>query len=637
MRIGPYADKTRFVFDAGGETFPQFAVKDEGRVVSIAWTENALAAPRQEIQPVTAGQTVRKIDFFKDGAWSKLVIELDGPAKTESLVTDGEKIQFALPGTTIPRSLRRVFDTLAFPSAIHSVTPYLVPVGDDTEVRFAVQLKGAVKTSLATEGNTVILSVADGVFAEREPLDGEVVLVPVDRTEETAPAEPVTVAANMTSDRREPQVQREQAVSTTAETSVSPEPQAETADSRGYEGEKISLVFDNANVKNILQLIAEVSNQNIIASDEVKGSVTLRLIDVPWDQALSLVLDITGLGMIQEGNVVRVMPKESIRAMKNAELTAATTAEKLEPLETEIVPVNYADLGSVSGPARDLISDRGKITEDQRNKALVITDVPLRIEKIRELVQLLDTPERQVMIEARIVEVNSNFSRDLGVNWGFSRENDRAGGGSDSTLNVGAGGSFLIGTPAAGSVSTTPGLGVGMSFGNLLVDNTILSMRISALEAAGNAKVISTPRVTTLNGEQALISQGTTIPYQSSGDDGLPKTEFVNAELKLEVTPVINPDGSVILKIVATNDSPSLTGGTANAPQIDTKKAETKVMVKDGQTTVIGGIFIENDAESESGVPLLKDIPILGHLFKSKSKANSKAELMIFITPRILQ
>jgi type IV pilus assembly protein PilQ len=176
-----------------------------------------------------------------------------------------------------------------------------------------------------------------------------------------------------------------------------------------------------------------------------------------------------------------------------------------------------------------------------------------------------------------------------------------------------------------------------MSFGNLLVDNTILSMRISALEAAGNAKVISTPRVTTLNGEQALISQGTTIPYQSSGDDGLPKTEFVNAELKLEVTPVINPDGSVILEIVATNDSPSLTGGTANAPQIDTKKAETKVMVKDGQTTVIGGIFIENDAESESGVPLLKDIPILGHLFKSKSKANSKAELMIFITPRILQ
>ncbi|PLX89114.1 MAG: hypothetical protein C0619_11700 [Desulfuromonas sp.] len=396
-------------------------------------------------------------------------------------------------------------------------------------------------------------------------------------------------------------------------------------------------MFDNANVKNILQLIAEVSDQNIIASDEVKGNVTLRLIDVPWDQALALVLDITGLGMVQEGNVVRVLPKETLRAMKNAELTAATTAEKLEPLETEIVPVNYADLGSVSGPAQDLLSDRGKITNDQRNKALVITDVPARIEKIKELVQLLDTPERQVMIEARIVEVNSSYSQDLGVNWGLSDENDRSGGQSDRTLDAGAGGSFLIGLPAAGGVATTPGLGVGMTFGDVLVDNTVLSMRISALEAAGNAKVVSTPRVTTLNGETALISQGTTIPYQSSGDDGLPKTEFVNAELKLEVTPVINPDGSVILEILATNDSPSLTGGTSDAPQIDTKKAETKVMVMDGNTTVIGGIFVENDSQSNSGVPLLKEIPILGNLFKSRAKANTKAELMIFITPRIIQ
>jgi type IV pilus assembly protein PilQ len=318
--------------------------------------------------------------------------------------------------------------------------------------------------------------------------------------------------------------------------------------------------------------------------------------------------------------------------MKETELTAAHSQEKIEPLVTEVVPVNYAGLSDVSGPCNELLSDRGSITEDNRDKLLIITDVPNRIQKIKDLIVILDTPVRQVMIEARIVEVNSNYSRDLGVNWGYTHTP------SDYLENVtNAGGGFQVNTSTVGSVGAmgaTAGLGSAFRIGESVLDIGTLDIQISALESDGNGKVISTPRVTTLNGEQAVISQGTSIPYQSSGDDG-PKTEFVDAELKLEVTPVINPDGTILLEILATNDSPSFTP-LAGAPSIDTKKAETKVLIKDGETTVIGGIFVESFVDSEDGIPFLMGIPVLGNLFKSQKKQRIKNELLIFITPRIV-
>ncbi|NOY14023.1 MAG: type IV pilus secretin PilQ, partial [Deltaproteobacteria bacterium] len=334
-------------------------------------------------------------------------------------------------------------------------------------------------------------------------------------------------------------------------------------------------------------------------------------------------------------NVVRILPKNKIRTMKEAELTAARSQEKLEPLTTEVVTVSYADLGNVASPVKELLSERGSITEDSRNKLLIITDVPSRIKKARGLIDILDTPERQVMIEARIVQVNSNYSRDLGVNWGLQQRN--ASNSSFITNGIaGIGGGFLVNVAdkAVGSFVATPGLGTQLRFGRSVLKDVILDMQLSALESDGKGKVISTPRVTTLNGETATISQGTSIPYQTSGADG-PKTEFVNAELKLEVTPVINPDNSIILDILATNDSPSV-DSVSVAPSIDTKRAETKVLIKDGETTVIGGIFVENVRESEAGVPGLMNIPILGHLFKSSKKQTIKDELLIFITPRIV-
>jgi type IV pilus assembly protein PilQ len=637
LRVGPYADKLRFVFDSEKGSLPTYKVQSAENNVHITWTATeseaatvppAVSSPAPEVVvpaqiPIakTPAAKVTKIDFSSRGGSSVYRIEVDGPISLLEPIQEGTIVKFGLKNTTISRALSRVYASFAFPTAVQSVTPYQVIEGQMTETRFVVQLKGPQPYRISKEAGAVLLTVEDGRYAVAEPVREEERVLAVNAA--APPASPVaaTIAAAPVAE-----------TSNSTDNVSDPIITGRNDMDKNFAGEKISLVFDNAEVRNILQLIAEVSDLNIIASDEIKGNVTLRLIDVPWDQALTLVLDITNLGMIREGNVVRVLPKGTIRSMREAELAADRAQEKLEPVQTEVISVSYADLKAVVGPAQKLLSDRGSMTEDARNKLVIVTDVSSRIEKVRELIKILDTPERQVMIEARIVEVNSNFSRDLGVNWGINYANpgEKMGAGS-----IGIGGDFLVGLPSGpGSTALEAGLGAGFTYGRIGIDQTILDLRLSALEANGNAKVISTPRVTTLNGEEATISQGTTIPYQTSGADG-PKTEFVNANLELKVKPVINPDGSVILEILATNDTPSITAG-ASAPSIDTKKAETKVLVMDGETTVIGGIFVDTKQVSDSGVPYLGSLPLLGQLFRSDKTVQTKAELMIFITPRIL-
>ena len=615
LRVGPLEGKTRFVFDVADIVFPTFNVDVDPTKTTVTWEPTQATTSKAMAEPATLGSArITAIDFKSINNESVLMISLDGQADVTRAVRDGQKVEFALKNTSLPRALRREFDTLAFPSAIHSVTPYLVNAAGQPEVRFVVLLKGNVPYSLNKSSAGYALTVNDGQYANASQATTGTFAVPA--VSDGVPTPQIVTDATMDQNQ--------------ATQFFVPVIDQVAAQQGKYAGEKTSLVFDNADVRDILRLIAEISDLNIIASDAVKGSVTLRLIDVPWDQALDLILDVTGLGMIQEGNVVRVLPKGEIRSMKEAELTAVRSQEKLEPLFTEVVTVSYADLKSVSDPAKKIMSDRGSITEDNRNKLLIITDVPARIEKAKQLISILDTPERQVMIEARIVQVNSNYSRDLGVNWGlFETDN------SDFQNVTAAGGGFLVSTdstaPGVGSIGATSGFGTQFEIG---IGSSILDLQISALESDGKGKVISTPRVTTLNGETATISQGTTIPYESSDSDGT-KTEFVSAELKLEVTPVINPDDSIILEILATNDSPSITTG-ADAPTIDTKKAETKVLIHNGETTVIGGIFVETTSESENGVPGLKDVPIVGHFFKNQKKQVTKDELLIFITPRIV-
>ncbi len=620
LRSGPLDNRTRFVFDVDGGTFPTFDVDIQSDRTVVTWEGPKQTVINASIEPEMAGKAkISAIDFSSASGKSLLNITVDGNATVTKPTQSGRKIQFSVKNATLPRALRREFDTLSFPSAIYSATPYLVNAGGSPVVKFVVLLKGDQPYQLVKSATGFVFSVVDGEFANASPAI----------TGTTAMAADGDIASSVSDNMDSPAY-----VSGGASSSSTPiVTNTATSPEKKYTGEKTSLVFDNAEIRDILRLIAEISDLNIIASDQVKGNVTLRLIDVPWDQALDLILDVTGLGMVQEGNVVRVLPKETIRSMKEAELTAKTSQEKLEPLVTEVVTVSYADLKSVSGPVKEVLSDRGTITEDARNKYLIITDVTQRIEKAKELITILDTPERQVLIEARIVEVSSTYSRDLGVNWGLDFTNS---GTYVEDAGVGLGGDFLLDLPdGAGSTSEDSGLAAGITLGRIGVDKTILDLRISALQTAGKLKIVSQPKVTTLNGETATISQGTTIPYETTSSEGT-KTEFVSAELKLEVTPVINPDDSIIMEVLTTNDSPSTTTG-ASAPSIDTKKAETKVLVHDGETTVIGGIFVENVSEGDSGTPWLMDIPVFGYLFKSNTKSTSRAELLIFITPRIVK
>lgn len=623
LRVGKYPAKSRFVFDAAGEKLPEYSVSSTGQAVQVVWDQKPVVGqempPSQEGVPVT----VNAIDFKAEGGQSVLTLQLSEPALLIEPVVEGDMVRFGVENAAISRALRRAIDPSSFPSAIRLVTPYTVFANGIQDVRFAVELKGPVPYRLEKDGSLVRFIVDDGPFAEMAPAAVDTQRVPV--------AMPVPVFVPKAEQSTQDGMAIEGAGATTST------PATGTFDSEGltqkpvFTGQKISLVFDDANIHNILQLIAEVSDLNIIAGDDVKGTITLRLVDVPWDQALKLIMDIKDLGILREGNIVRVMPKDQIRKMQQEQFTASRALEKMGDLVTEVVTVNYTDVASVASKSRARLTERGSIIEDVRDKKLIISDIPAVVAEVKKLIALLDTPERQVLIEARIVEASSAFTRELGVNWGVSYDNNPSGTPSVSG-QTGLGGEFAL-IPELVKIGASAGFGSSFTFGRIGLDKLVLDLRIAALESSGHGRIISSPRVTTLNGEEAEIAQGTEIPYTTVSDEGT-KVEFKKAELSLKVTPEINADGSVFLDVEAKNDAPNQF--TEGVIAIDTKQAETKVLVQDGETTVIGGIFIESNQQGEAGVPWLKNIPILGYLFKSKRNVQERRELLIFITPRIL-
>jgi type IV pilus assembly protein PilQ len=627
VRVGTHNNKTRLVFDASKNTLPEHLVEGRATDILVTWGDVKTAsdvkpAPVVDEKPVAKAApgkamrvaNVEAIDFTNEEGRSVIVVELSEAAKVLSPVKEGNLVRFEVVNSSISRALRRTIDASAFPSAVTSVTPYTVKDGDHQNVRIAVELKGPVAYALEQDGATVRLVVDDGAYAEpTHPAVSQVEIVAPVATQDVDVVEKQTFAPTRT-----PVTADEMAV-----------------EAAKYTGEKITLVFDSANVRSILQLIGEVSGLNILASSDVKGSVTLRLIDVPWDQALDLVLETADLGKVQQGNVLRIMPKSKIAELDQAAMKQQMLAIEEGVLETKLFPISYASVDDMKGYLSDIKSDRGSIIADSRNKQLIVRDVAAVLVQMQEMINYIDQPERQVMIEARIVEANTNFSRDMGVKW--STDYDNNGNPKSDTLSLdsmqtGMGGSFFIPTTNPASA----GFATAMTIGSLTNDFT-LDLHLSALENSGEGKIISTPRVTTLNGEKAIISQGTKIPFSSVSDQGT-DVQFENAELKLEVTPEINPDGSIILDINVSNSAVGIVVPTAtgNAVSIDEKKAETKVLVKDGQTTVIGGIFIEDERDAETGVPILMSIPYLGRLFKSTTKTRDRRELLIFITPRIV-
>ena len=425
----------------------------------------------------------------------------------------------------------------------------------------------------------------------------------------------------------------------------------------GYSGEKLSLNFQNIEVRAVLQVIADFTNLNIITSDTVGGNLTLRLKDVPWDQALDIILQTRGLDMRKNGNVVWIAPRDELATKEKLELEQRSQITDLEPTRTESFQLNYqkaADVRTLLASAgQSVLSKRGAATVDVRTNQLFVQDTPTRLEEVRKLIAKIDIPVRQVLIEARIVEATDTFSKNLGARIGFHQPGGMASTGiSNSRIN--AGGSLGDVAFQNGQLATTPdffnnslsfngaasGLGTVAQAGSFAVTlanrgmTRFINLELSALEADGKGKIISSPRVLTADQIEATIEQGTELPYQQATSSGATSVTFRKANLSLKVKPQITPEGNIIMDVQVNKDSVGQVTGAGFA--IDTKNIKTQVLVDNGGTVVIGGIYTQNERDTLTKVPLFGDLPVFGNLFRNQARSNDKTELLVFITPRVV-
>lgn len=409
----------------------------------------------------------------------------------------------------------------------------------------------------------------------------------------------------------------------------------------GYTGERLSLNFQNIEVRAVLQLIADFTGFNLVATDTVTGSVTLRLKNVPWDQALDIILRSRGLGMRKTGNVMLVAPQAEIAAREKLELESAKQVEELAPLRTEFIQINYAkasDLEALINKGdNNLLSDRGNVSIDDRTNTLIVQDVSSSLEAIRNMIVKLDIPIRQVMIESRIVNADENFTKDLGIRFGYSKatapaaaDNTVATVGSNANLSLApTTDNFLVNLPVPGA-TTNIGLAVGK------VGSYLLQLELSALLAEGRGEDIANPKIITANQSEAIIESGVEIPFQEASSSGATSVSFKKAVLALRVTPQITPDNRVLLDLSVNQDtrgSPDVLG----VPPINTRNVTTQVLVNDGETVVLGGVYSQTDRTSLDRVPFFGDLPYLGFLFRKNRVEKNKTELLIFVTPKILK
>jgi type IV pilus assembly protein PilQ len=544
-----------------------------------------------------AERAIRTIDFRRgaDGT-GRVIVQLTDPRTPVNVRQEGQQIVVDFAGTAMPKNLMRRYDVQDFATPVQTVD--------------AVRVDGSSRLVISSQGDFEQLAYqSDNQY--------------------------------------------------TVEIKASSKRTAGAEEKKEYTGERLTLNFQDIDVRSVLQLLADTSGQNIVVSDSVAGNLTLRLQNVPWDQALDIVLRTKGLDKRRQDNVIIIGPTEELATREKAELAAHKEVQELSPTHTEFMQVNYAkvtDLAKLikTTNAKDsMLSPRGSISVDERTNTLLVQDTSDKLADIRRLVQTLDVPVKQVLIEARIVIVSDTFERDLGARFGVNSASALTGAGSllavsgngtgsNSILGTGLGSASLaattldnryqVNTPAA---NTNGSIGISLLGGSYLVD-----LELSAAQNEGKSETISSPRVITANQKQATILQGVEIPYQESASSGATTTQFKDADLKLKVTPLITPDNRVILDLDVSDDSvgqqvTSATGGSV--PSINTHQITTQVLVNDGQTVVLGGILETTRSKAANKVPFLADIPILGYLFRSTTDINNKTELLIFITPKILR
>jgi type IV pilus assembly protein PilQ len=416
------------------------------------------------------------------------------------------------------------------------------------------------------------------------------------------------------------------------------------AQQSAYGGEPISLDFQDVPVRQVLQIIAQVNGFNLVTTDTVSGNVTISLNGVPWDQALDMILKIKGLDKRLEGNILLIAPAEELTARETQELQSKQQVADLAPLNSVNIQINYAKASEMASILKSenssILSTRGSVTIDERTNTLLLRDTQASIDEARTLINALDVPIKQVLIESRMVTVRDNVDEQLGVRWGFSDQQDSDGiSGSLEGAETIAGGTIPslsdrlnVNLPVA-----NPAGRIGLQVARL-IDGTIIDLELSALESENKGEIIASPRITVANQREAYIEQGTEIPYVQATSSGATSVEFKKAVLSLKVTPHITPDNRIILDLVVTQDTRGETVSTSTGPAvaIDTQEISTQVLVENGETIVLGGIFQQTSADDVAKVPLLGDLPILGHLFKNTQRINEKRELLIFVTPKIL-
>ncbi len=603
--------RTRVVVDV--ESLLPYATKVEGNDILVtigAPAAAAAVAPKAapagaggQGAPAPAERAIRTIDFRRgpDGT-GRVIVRLTDPRTPVNVRQEGNQIVVDFAGTLMPKNLMRRYDVVDFATPVQSVD------------------------ALRVDGSSRLVINAQGEFDQLAYQSDNQYVV------EVKPASKRT---------------------------------AGVTEKKEYTGERLTLNFQDIDVRSVLQLLADTSGQNIVVSDSVTGNLTLRLQNVPWDQALDIVLRTKGLDKRRQDNVIIIGPTEELAAREKAELAAHKEVQELSPVHTEFIQANYAKVADLAKlikttNAKDsMLSPRGSLSIDERTNTLLVQDTAEKLADIRRLVQTLDVPVRQVLIEARIVIVSDAFERDLGARFGVTSAQKNGNNGLLAITGNGTGADTMVGsalsnlqTTGAVSPVATPALAnryqvnlpaanVNGSIGiSILGGSHLVDLELSAAQNEGRSQVISSPRVITANQKQATIMQGVEIPYQESASSGATTTQFRDAVLSLKVTPLITPDNRVILDLNVSDDSvgaqvTSATGGYV--PSINTRQIITQVLVGDGQTVVLGGILDTTKSKSAQKVPFLAEIPVLGNLFKSTVDIDNKTELLIFITPKILR
>ncbi len=560
------------------------------------WTSPTPVSSR----PVPRGPHIQDIDFQRtsDGT-GRIAITLSDSAIVVDMSPKGQNIVLEFSDTALPKKLDRRLDVLDFATPISFIDTF--PRGSN--VRMKITAKGNFEHHAYQKDNLYVIEVKEKVKVKQDKIKIE---------------------------------------------------------ERKYEGQLVSFNFQDVEVRAVLSLLFDLPwvNMNMIASQDVSGSITLRLKNLPWDQALDIILEAKGLGMRKIGNVVMIDLKKNLDERKQRELSAQKKIKELEPLHTEFIKVNYAKANDLANllhtrGQHSFVSQRGNVSTDERTNTLIIQETASKISEIRNLINSLDTPIRQVLIESRLVIANSNFSKGLGVKFGYSANEDlgegngvvfggKVGGDtlfsggtgftSDNTLTgEGQGENFIVSLPAI--VDGTPAA-LGLAIGK--IGSYLLQLELSAMQSEGNGEIVSSPRVITGNQQEAIITQGTEIPYvQLAGVGAVAEVQFKQAVLELKVTPQITPDDRINMELSIKKDS---VGARINGiVSIDKREVKTNVLVDNGETVVLGGVYERSSSNNITRVPFLSDLPLIGNLFKRRSSRDDKSELLIFVTPRILK